>query len=110
MSFSKLGLSDQLLQAIKYENYERPYPIQTRTIPAILNGKDVVGFAPTGSGKTIAFGIPMVARVQRLEHGAVRALQHELGRAVRGLQQGDGLARPVGGPLGLRRRFPCLRG
>src|SRR5690554_5173989 len=65
MSFSELGLSDQLLQAIKYENYERPYPIQARAIPAILNGKDVVGFAPTGSGKTASYVLPILDILQR---------------------------------------------
>jgi ATP-dependent RNA helicase RhlE len=65
MSFSDLGLSDQLLQAIKYENYERPYPIQAQAIPAILNGKDVVGFAPTGSGKTASYVLPILDILQR---------------------------------------------
>lgn len=65
MSFSELGLSDQLLQAIKYENYERPYPIQAQAIPAILNGKDVVGFAPTGSGKTASYVLPILDILQR---------------------------------------------
>lgn len=65
MSFSELGLSDQLLQAIKYESYERPYPIQTKAIPAILSGKDVVGFAPTGSGKTAAYVLPVLDILQK---------------------------------------------
>lgn len=65
MSFSELGLSDQLLQAIKYESFERPYPIQTKAIPAILAGRDVVGFAPTGSGKTAAYVLPILDILQR---------------------------------------------
>lgn len=65
MSFRDLGLSDQLLQAIKYENYERPYPIQKQAIPAILSGKDVAGFAPTGSGKTASYVLPILDILQR---------------------------------------------
>lgn len=60
MNFSQLGLSDQLLQAIKYEKYEKPYPIQEKAIPAILAGKDVLGLAPTGSGKTASYVLPIL--------------------------------------------------
>src|SRR5690554_4497211 len=74
MSFSELGLSDQLLQAIKYENYERPYPIQARAIPAILNGKDVVGFAPTGSGKTASYVLPILDILQRKAYDKSRTI------------------------------------
>lgn len=74
MSFSELGLSDQLLQAIKYENYERPYPIQARAIPAILNGKDVVAFAPTGSGKTASYVLPILDILQRKAYDKSRTI------------------------------------
>lgn len=60
MDFSELGLSDQLLQALKYEKYERPFPIQAEAIPAILNGKDVLALAPTGSGKTASYVLPIL--------------------------------------------------
>jgi ATP-dependent RNA helicase RhlE len=65
MNFAELGLSDQLLQAIKYESFERPYPIQAKAIPAILAGRDVVGFAPTGSGKTAAYVLPILDILQQ---------------------------------------------
>ena len=74
MSFSELGLSDQLLQAIKYESYERPYPIQTKAIPAILSGKDVVGFAPTGSGKTAAYVLPILDILQQKPYTKSRTI------------------------------------
>src|SRR5690606_266057 len=65
MNFAELVLSDQLLQAIKYESFERPYPIQAKAIPAILAGRDVVGFAPTGSGKTAAYVLPILDILQK---------------------------------------------
>src|SRR5690606_9663653 len=65
MNFAELVLSDQLLQAIKYESFERPYPIQAKAIPAILAGRDVVGFAPTGSGKTAAYVLPILDILQQ---------------------------------------------
>ena len=65
MNFSDLGLSDRLLQAIKSENYKRPYAIQIKAIPAILNGKDVLGLAPTGSGKTASYVLPILDLLQR---------------------------------------------
>src|SRR5690554_6389807 len=60
MDFSELGLSDQLLQALKYEKYERPLPIQAEAIPVVLNGKDVLALAPTGSGKTASYVLPIL--------------------------------------------------
>ena len=52
MSFTTLGLSSTLLKVLSGKNYTKPYPIQQAAIPAILNGKDVLGIAATGSGKT----------------------------------------------------------
>jgi ATP-dependent RNA helicase RhlE len=60
MPFSKLGLSSALLKAIAEQNYTEPYPIQQRAIPAILSGKDILGIAPTGSGKTASFALPIL--------------------------------------------------
>lgn len=58
MSFSSLNLSSELLKALADKNYEHPYPIQQKSIPAILDKKDVLGIAKTGSGKTAAFVLP----------------------------------------------------
>ncbi len=52
MSFGNLGLNKSLLDILEKENYKSPYPIQEQAIPEILKGKDVLGIAQTGSGKT----------------------------------------------------------
>ncbi|WP_373974808.1 DEAD/DEAH box helicase [Chitinibacter sp. SCUT-21] len=69
MTFSSLGLSDQLVAATLEHDYVAPTPIQTAAIPAILAGSDVRACAQTGSGKTAAFVLPLLARYQayRLE-------------------------------------------
>lgn len=64
MPFSKLGLSDALLKALAEQNYTQPYPIQEQAIPAILEGKDILGIAQTGSGKTAGFVLPLLQQFQ----------------------------------------------
>src|SRR5580693_2093836 len=61
--FSELGLSAELLKAVDKLGYEQASPIQAEAIPVLLTGKDVVGQSQTGSGKTAAFGIPAVEKV-----------------------------------------------
>lgn len=68
MDFSSLGLSLSLLDAIKKAKYESPYPIQIEAIPAILKGKDILGIAPTGSGKTAAYVLPILQQIQQTEY------------------------------------------
>ncbi|MCB9481160.1 MAG: DEAD/DEAH box helicase [Desulfobacteraceae bacterium] len=61
MSFENLGLSDEVLRAVKAIGFENPTPIQEKTIPEILKGnKDLIGLAQTGTGKTASFGLPMI--------------------------------------------------
>ncbi|REA61201.1 ATP-dependent helicase [Dyadobacter luteus] len=60
MSFQALGLSEPLLKTIAEQNYTQPYPIQKEAIPAILKGKDILGIARTGSGKTAGFVLPIL--------------------------------------------------
>jgi len=62
-SFHELGLSAEVLQAIDALGFEEPTPIQQRTIPLLMQGADVVAQAPTGTGKTAAFAIPIMERV-----------------------------------------------
>lgn len=64
MSFTTLGLSPTLLKVLSEKNYTQPYPIQEAAIPAILNGKDVLGIAATGSGKTASFTLPLLMNLQ----------------------------------------------
>src|SRR3954453_16747648 len=63
MPFAELGLSKPILDALSHLGYERPTPIQEQTIPALLEGRDVIGQAQTGTGKTAAFGLPMLEYV-----------------------------------------------
>lgn len=63
-SFSELNLPDSLLQALQQVGYESPSPIQAATIPHLLQGRDVLGQAQTGTGKTASFALPVLARLQ----------------------------------------------
>ena len=71
MTFADLGLSDQLLRAIDDSGYAEPTPIQRGAIPSVLMGRDLVGIAQTGTGKTAAFVLPMI---DILAQGRSRAL------------------------------------
>ncbi len=64
MAFSDLGLSEALVKATKEQNYTQPYPIQKAAIPAFLQGKDIIGIAQTGSGKTASFALPILQLLQ----------------------------------------------
>ena len=77
MPFSKLGLNDRLVQGILATGYTAPTMIQSRAIPAALAGKDVIGCAQTGTGKTAAFVLPILNRLAadvHAKHRGVRAL------------------------------------
>lgn len=60
MTFNELGLADPILKALQAEGYTNPTPIQEQAIPILLKGKDLLGVAQTGTGKTAAFGIPIL--------------------------------------------------
>ena len=62
-SFSELGLPEPLLRALADVGYETPSPIQAATIPALLAGRDMLGQAQTGTGKTAAFSLPSLHRL-----------------------------------------------
>ena len=72
MNFKELGLCPKLLQAIEDLGYEEATPIQIKAIPPILEGRDMVGSAQTGTGKTAAFALPALHRLKKT--GACRAL------------------------------------
>jgi ATP-dependent RNA helicase RhlE len=65
MSFEQLGLSPALLRALSENNYTTPTPIQAEAIPLVLAGHDVLGGAQTGTGKTAAFGLPLLQRLAK---------------------------------------------
>ncbi len=60
MKFTDLGLNDPILKALAVQGYEVPTPIQQQAIPIILKGKDMIGSAQTGTGKTAAFSLPIL--------------------------------------------------
>ena len=66
-AFADLGLSESTLQALQDVGYEQPSPIQEQAIPVLLEGRDMIGQAQTGSGKTAAFGLPMIEHVDPTE-------------------------------------------
>ena len=66
--FSELGLADPIQRALKSKNYITPTPIQARAIPELLKGADMLGIAQTGTGKTAAFGLPILHRLCK-SHG-----------------------------------------
>jgi ATP-dependent RNA helicase RhlE len=76
--FSDLGLSEVLLRALQHEGYVHPTPIQAQAIPSLLQGRDLLGIAQTGTGKTAAFALPILDRLlrdkQRPAPRGVRAL------------------------------------
>ena len=72
-TFPDLGLGDRLLRTLRDVGYETPSPIQAETIPALLDGRDVVGLAQTGTGKTAAFALPILDRLD-LKQKAPQAL------------------------------------
>jgi ATP-dependent RNA helicase RhlE len=63
MTFATLGVAEPILRSLAAENYTIPTPIQTRAIPALLAGRDLLGIAQTGTGKTAAFGIPLLQKL-----------------------------------------------
>src|ERR1039457_1021785 len=63
MPFTKLGLSEPMLQGVRAMGYVEPTPIQLRAIPLILEGRDVIGSAQTGTGKTAAFALPILSQL-----------------------------------------------
>ena len=95
--FADLGLPETLLAILTKKGFTTPTPIQAKIIPTALGGRDVVGIAQTGTGKTLAFGIPMLARLaQTKKQGLILVPTRELAEQVsQSLMQ-------VGQPVGLK--------
>ena len=106
MTFAELGLSKPLLDALGHLGYQQPTPIQEETIPLLLGGSDVIGQAQTGTGKTAAFGLPMLEyvdpgdpEVQALVLTPTRELCIQVTQALRayGEQRGISVVAVFGG-------------
>jgi ATP-dependent RNA helicase RhlE len=96
-TFHSLAVAPSILKSLDSLGLTTPTPIQRQAIPAGLEGKDVIGIAQTGTGKTLAFGVPLMAHV--LENGArglVLAPTRELALQI------DETMKKVGGPLGIK--------
>lgn len=74
MTFEEMGLRDELLRAIQESGYTQPTPIQARAIPELLTGRDLICCAQTGTGKTAAFGLPILHQLAMGERADIRAL------------------------------------
>ncbi|CAI8307754.1 MAG: ATP-dependent RNA helicase CshA [Owenweeksia sp. TMED14] len=74
MKFTEFGLNDTLLDAVYYANYDESTEIQSKAIPLILKGHDLIGCAQTGTGKTAAFVLPMLNQLSESESKGVKAL------------------------------------
>jgi ATP-dependent RNA helicase DeaD len=97
-TFRELGLSEPSLEALAHLGYERPTPIQEQAIPPLLQGRDVIGQAQTGTGKTAAFGLPMVdhidpgaAEIQALVLTPTRELCIQVTQALRAYGERKGM-------------------
>jgi ATP-dependent RNA helicase DeaD len=98
MKFDELGLTESTLGALAHLGYERPTPIQEQAIPPLLEGRDVIGQAQTGTGKTAAFGLPMVeyvdpeaVEIQALVLTPTRELCIQVTQALRAYGERKGL-------------------
>src|SRR5207237_10091755 len=94
MNFSELGLSQKTLAGLERAGFEAPTPIQAQAIPPALQGKDVIGCAATGTGKTLAFVLPILERLEG-KHGTralilapTRELALPIGVEVEGVAHG----------------------
>src|SRR5215813_13365479 len=76
MSFDKLGLSPELLRAVAEQGYTAPTPIQSQAIPVVLSGRDLLGAAQTGTGKTAGFTLPMLQRFSAQASASTSPARH----------------------------------
>ena len=75
MLFSELGLSEPVLKAVEKCGYEHPTPIQEQAIPIILEGRDLIGASQTGTGKTAAFALPLLTKIQPMGKPQILVLE-----------------------------------
>jgi ATP-dependent RNA helicase DeaD len=114
-TFAELGLSEALLAALRDLSYEQPTPIQEQAIPAMLTGRDVIAHAQTGTGKTAAFALPILARLkpdhapQALVLAPTRELAMQVAEAIfRYGKHADVRVTPVYGGQPIERQLRAL--
>ena len=108
--FEALGIPPSLLQKLTRLGFTIPTPIQEQSIPEALGGRDIIGIAQTGTGKTLAFGIPMIANLRNIQQGLVLAPTRELALQIDESLQKLGVKTAVligGAPMG--RQIQMLR-
>jgi ATP-dependent RNA helicase DeaD len=116
-AFSELGLSEPIARAIADMGFESPTPIQARAIPLLLTGRDMLGLAQTGTGKTAAFALPLIERIdpkrnetQALVLAPTRELAIQVAGGIYDLAKHTGLrVVPVYGGQPIDRQFRALR-
>ena len=99
MTFDNLGIAPKLLEILSRHKFEHPTPIQEQSIPPAIAGKDLMGIAQTGTGKTLAFGVPMIQRLAQSRGrmtGLIVLPTRELALQV------NEVLKKIGGTLGLR--------
>ena len=92
-TFSELGLRPELVDTLTALGYEAPTPIQERTIPRLLAGHDLIGQAQTGTGKTAAFALPILEKIDPKQTRDAGARAHADARAGHAGRRGDPLVR-----------------
>ncbi|RYG37255.1 DEAD/DEAH box helicase, partial [bacterium] len=115
--FSELGLSDNLLRAITERGFESPTPIQARAIPVLLQGGDLIGQAQTGTGKTAAFALPIIEKIdpalietQALVLAPTRELAVQVAGGIYDLAKNSNIrVVPVYGGQPIDRQFRALK-
>ncbi|WP_347861584.1 DEAD/DEAH box helicase [Salimicrobium sp. PL1-032A] len=115
--FNSLGLSDPILKALDHMGFEETTPIQAETIPLGIEGKDVIGQAQTGTGKTAAFGIPMIEKVDKQVRGVqglvvapTRELAIQVAEELNRLGKNAGVrALPIYGGSNMERQIRALK-
>ncbi|HEX9837980.1 MAG TPA: DEAD/DEAH box helicase [Anaerolineales bacterium] len=118
MNFEQFNLDSRLMQGIKYAGYETATPIQEAAIPAALRGRDIIGTAQTGTGKTAAFVLPILDKLLDGPRGIPRALivtptrelAEQIHQVVRALSVGTKLrSAAIYGGVGANRQIKALR-
>ena len=116
-TFKELGLSEEIMKAVADMGFEEPSPIQKEAVPIAMQGKDLIGQAQTGTGKTAAFGIPILQRIDTSKPGPqaiVLSPTREL--AIQSAEEINHLAQymniktiPIYGGQDIERQFRALK-